>query len=70
MRGPERGRRSPQPRGQDRRYPAAGGQRYAGDRRRRSMSPGRGRSPVHYNKRMRGPDGPYDQAYALSCLYC
>ena len=66
MRGPERGRRSPQPRGQDRRYPAAGGQRYAGDRRRRSMSPGRGRSPAHYNnKRMRGPDGPYDQAYVV-----
>ena len=69
MRGPDRGRRSPQPRGQDRRYPVAG-QRYAGDRRRRSLSPGRGRSPVHYNnKRMRGPDGPYEQAYALFCPY-
>lgn len=66
MRGPDRGRRSPpQARGHDRRYPAAGGQRYAGDRRRRSMSPRR--SPVHYNnKRMRGPDGPYDQAYVFS----
>ena len=70
MRGPDRGRRSPpQARGQDRRYPAAGGQRYAGDRRRRSMSPRR--SPVHYNnKRMRGPDGPYDQAYVLLPCFC
>lgn len=68
MRGPDRGRRSPpQSRGLDRRYPAAGGQRYAGDRRRRSMSPRR--SPVHYNnKRMRGPDGPYDQAYVFFAL--